>query len=253
MSEGYTAIAKVYEKLNKQVPYKRYADFIEACFDRFMTEKPSLILDLACGTGKLTRELAKRSYDMTGVDGSAEMLSEAIKKKSMSDILYLQQDLTDFELYGTVDATVCTLDSLNYLLDDGELDKCFHLVHNYLIPNGLFIFDMNSPYKFENVYSDNSYILEDAVGGKEIYCGWQNFYDKKSKLCDFFLTLFNENKDGSYERSEEHQTERCYSLYEVEKALENNHLELIGVYSDFNFNEINNKTERWYFVARAKK
>ncbi len=251
--EGYSAIAGVYDKLNKEVDYSRWADFFEKCFERFGSARPEIMLDLACGTGRMTRVLAERGYDMIGVDGSADMLSEAYSAGG-EGILYLLQDMRSFELYGTVGATVCCLDSLNYLLDIKDLENTFSLVHNYSDPDALFIFDMNSPYKFENIYADNAYVLEDEKdGGGAIFCGWQNFYDRESKICDFYLSVFEENEDGSYERADEHQRERCYTLDEVKELLCKRGFELLGVFEDLEFNEIKNDSERWYFVAKAKK
>ena len=159
--EGYGALARFYDQLNAEIDYSAWADFVEACFSRYLAEKPSLVLDLACGTGSMTAELARRGYDMIGIDGSAEMLTEAFSRTvNTPGILFLQQDLRSFELYGTVGAVTCCLDSLNYLLGEGELEQCFSLVHNYLDPNGLFLFDMNTPYKFEQVYASNHYVLE---------------------------------------------------------------------------------------------
>lgn len=245
--EGYSAIAGVYDKLNKDIDYSAWADFFEKCFAQ-QGKKPEIILDLACGTGRMTRELAARGYDMIGVDGSVDMLGEAYSGGA-ENTLYLLQDMREFELYGTVGATVCCLDSLNYLLDIKELEKTFSLVHNYSDPDALFIFDMNTPYKFERVYGDNAYILED----ENIFCGWQNFYDRESRICDFYLSVFEEDGDGAYIRSDEHQQERCYTMDEVKALLQNCGFELLGVYSDFELSGINENTERWYFVAKAKK
>ena len=245
--EGYSAIAGVYDKLNRDIDYSAWADFFEECFAQ-QGKKPEIILDLACGTGRMTRELAARGYDMIGVDGSVDMLGEAYSQGS-ENTLYLLQDMREFELYGTVGATVCCLDSLNYLLDMGDLEKTFSLVHNYSDPEALFIFDMNTPYKFENIYGDNAYILED----ENIFCGWQNFYDSESRICDFYLSVFEEDEDGAYIRSDEHQQERCYTMEEVRALLTKCGFELLGVYSDLELSEINENTERWYFVAKAKK
>ena len=250
--EGYESIARVYDKLNAEIDYGAWANFIEACFERFLSERPSLVLDLASGTGKMTRELRERGYDMIGVDGSAEMLSEALECGS-EGILYLLQDMRSFELYGTVGATVCCLDSVNYLLDELDVLSCFKCVHNYLDPDGVFIFDVNSPYKFENIYGNEAYILEDEDENGAIYCGWQNEYDKESGICDFYLTLFEEDEDGAYLRSDEHQRERCYSMDTLQKLLIESGFELLGAYADFDFREINDTDERWYIVARAKK
>ena len=258
--EGYGALARVYDRLNAEIDYSVWADFIEICFDRHLPSRPSLVLDLACGTGRMTAELARRGYDMIGIDGSADMLSEAFAANQTGDILYLQQDLREFELYGTVGAITCCLDSLNYLLGEGELARCFSLVHNYLDPNGLFLFDMNTPYKFKEIYGTNAYVLEGELPPLEdgdkpcaIFCGWQNEYHPDTRLCDFDLTIFEEAEDGSYFRSDEHQEERCYSMEEISSALQNAKIELLGVYSDFQFSAPTDTTERWYFVARAIK
>ena len=248
--EGYSAIAGVYDKLNKDIDYKAWASFFEKCFDTFGAKRPELFLDLACGTGRMTRELSSRGYDMIGIDGSVEMLGEAYSQGG-EKILYLCQDMREFELYGTVGATVCCLDSLNYLLEEKELKKVFSLVHNYSDPDALFMFDMNTPYKFENVYADNAYILEDEES--DAFCGWQNFYNAESKICDFYLSVFYGNGEGSYTREDEHQKERCYDLPQVENALKTSGFELLGIYSDFDFSPIRDDSERWYFVARAKK
>jgi hypothetical protein len=129
----------------------------------------------------------------------------------------------------------------------------FHGVHNYLDPDGLFIFDMNTPYKFENIYGDNAYILEDEEDGLGIYCGWQNEYDRESGICDFYLSLFEETEEGGYVRSDEHQRERCYPYEKINELLTLCGFELLGVFSDYGFSEASEKTERWYIVAKAKK
>ena len=261
--EGYQAIARVYDRLNAEIDYAAWADFMEICFDRFLPACPELVLDLACGTGSMTLELASRGYDMIGVDGSAEMLSEAYSRATeRQGILFLHQDIRSFELYGTVGAITCCLDSLNYLLSEDDLNACFACVHNYLDPNGLFLFDMNTPYKFCNVYGNNAYVLEDELVWDEgtdteeraaVYCGWQNTYHPDTAVCEFDLSLFEELPNGSYRRTDEHQTERCYTLDEIKSALERNNLEFLGVWSDYAFSSPTDTTERWYFAARAKK
>ncbi len=261
--EGYEAIAHVYDKLNAEIDYTSWADFIEQCFDRFLPTRPQLVLDLACGTGSMTLQLARRGYEMIGVDGSADMLSEAFARaaEAQLNVLWLQQDMRTFELYGTVGAVTCCLDSLNYLLSPEDLSACFATVHNYLDPNGLFLFDMNTPYKFTNVYADNAYILEDELvyadeEGEEripVFCGWQNTYSPEKAICEFDLTLFEELADGTYRRSDEHQRERCYTMKEIASALRGAGLELLGVWSDTAFSAPTDTTERWYFAARAIK
>ncbi len=254
--EGYSAIARVYDRLGAEIDYEKWADFAEACFDRFLPKRPELVLDLACGTGRMTRALAARGYDMIGADGSAEMLAEACSRPH-DGILYLMQDMRSFELYGTVGAVTCCLDSVNYLLTEADLDACFSLVHNYLDPNGLFFFDVNTPYKFQHIYGGNAYLLEeelrDSDGSFSVYCGWQNTFCPETGICDFDLSLFEELPNGDYRRSDEHQQERCYSLETLLAALKRAKLEPLGVYSDFRFSAPTDTDERWYFCARAIK
>ena len=261
--EGYRAVARVYDRLNAEIDYGAWADFVERCFDRFLPTRPELVLDLACGTGSMTIPLAERGYDMIGVDGSADMLSEAYARAMGRErLLFLQQDMRSFELYGTVGAVTCCLDSLNYLLTSEDLNACLGLVHNYLDPDGVFLFDVNTPHKFRSVYGDNAYVLEDELVWDEgtdteeraaVYCGWQNHFDPSTRICDFDLTIFEELPNGSYRRSDEHQQERCYELNELTDALNANRFELLGVWSDFQFSAPTESTERWYIAARAKK
>lgn len=259
----YNVIAGVYDKINSGVDYEKWADFIESLFNKYLNEKPELVLDLASGTGKMSLQLARRGYDMIGVDASEDMLSRAADVVFDAIIdgelpedgkrpLFLCQSMTDFELYGTVGAIVCCLDSLNYLTKDGELSKCFSLAHNYLDPDGLFIFDMNTPYKFENIYGENAYVY-DVDGEKGSFCVWQNFYDRETELCDFLLTVFEEENDGRYTRHDEEQRERCYSMDEIKNTLKETGFQLLGVYSDYDASPVNDDTHRWYFCTRAIK
>ena len=262
----YNTIAGVYDSINSGVDYRKWADLFEGAFDKYLGKRPELVLDLACGTGRMTLEMAKRGYDMIGVDGSAEMLARAtdalydmIDSGELSEDsprpLFLCQDMREFELYGTVGAAICCLDSLNYLTGDGELQKCFSLVHNYLDPDGLFMFDMNTPYKFKNIYGENAYVY-DMPAGEDAgarFCVWQNFYDEETRICDFYLTLFEESEDGRYERYEEVQREKMYTLRAIKKALADSGFEFIGAYSNFNFNAATDADDRIYVVARCKK
>lgn len=248
----YASLASVYDRLNYGCDYEKIANFLASEIKENERVSSSLVLDLACGTGRLTFLLRDRGFDMTGIDLSEEMLSQAkalCHKEGVSDILWLCQDMRSFELYGTVGAVVCCLDSINYLTSRNGLSKCFSLVHNYLDPNGIFIFDVNTPYKFEHIYGNNHYILEDDG----IYCGWQNYFDKKSGLCDFELSFFYENGDGSYTRLDETQTERCYSIKTVTDLLIKNGFEIIKIISDFEGSPLKDTDERAYFVCRAIK
>lgn len=250
----YDLIAPLYDRVNGDVDYVKWADFIEDIIKKeHKGAYPELVLDLGCGTGRMTLELAKRGYDMTGVDYSVEMLDiarENAEDAGLSDkMLWLCQDMREFELYGTVDVTVSCLDTVNHLTSTSDLYKCLSLVHNYLIPDGLFIFDVNGKYKFENIYANESYVMEDDGS----FCVWQNFYNEKSRLCDFYITLFEETEDGIYERYDEEQRERMYTLRALKKALSDNGFEFLGAYSDFDFAPGDDSSERIYIVARCIK
>lgn len=251
----YEALAAVYDRLNGDVDYEALADFARATFARYGVS-PELVLDLGCGTGGLTFPLARRGYDMIGVDGSAEMLSRAYERKTAENangVLFLCQDMRGFELYGTVGAVVSSLDCINYLTGKGDLEKCFSLVHNYLDPDGVFLFDVNTPYKFEHVFGNEAYVLESDEGGGAAYCGWQNEYDEKTRLCRFYLSVFTEEEDGRYRRTDEEQTERCYTREELTAALTGAGFSEISFFGDLQFGEPTDTTERWFVAAKCKK
>lgn len=251
----YDLIADAYDRINKDIDYSEWADFIE-----HITElewrgdaKPELILDLGCGTGSMTLELSHRGYDMTGIDYSPEMLDiarERAEAEGLADrILLLCQDMTEIDLYGTVDIAVSCLDCINHLTEPRDVRKCFSLVHNFLVPDGLFIFDVNGKYKFESLYADECYVIEE----EKTFITWQNNYNPKSRICDFYITRFSECGDGRYTRSDEMQRERMYTLKSIRKMLSDTGFELIGAYSDFDMSEGSDANERIYIAARCKK
>ena len=245
---SYDILAPVYDRLNRDVDYEAWADFTERCFSRYMEKKPELVLDLACGTGAMTFALARRGYDMTAIDISEEMLAEAESKAretGMEGILFLRGDMTDFELYGTVQAVVCTLDGLNHLSTRRELDACLALVSNYLEPGGVFLFDLNTPRKFRTVYADRDYILEDDGA----VCCWRNRLNRKGDTVDFFLTVFEEQESGLWTRRDDVTRERAWGLRAVKNALEKAGLTHLSVSSDFAFSPPDEETERWYVAA----
>ena len=249
----YDILAPIYDAVNRDIDYPAWADFIERIVEKESRTKPELVLDLGCGTGKMTLELARRGYDMTGVDISTEMLdiarNEAEAAGLGNDILWLCQDIRDFELYGTVDLTVCCLDTINHLTSPKDVERCFSLVHNYLIPDGLFIFDINGKSKFEDTYGQEVYVMDE----EDSFCVWQNQYNKKSHLCDFLITVFAQNENGSYDRYDEVQTERMYTIRSITKKLKDTGFELIGTYSDFDNTTATDESDRIYIVARCIK
>ncbi len=241
----YGDFAVLYEKL-QDINYEAYADYIEEIFKK-ENIKPELVLDLACGTGTLTAIMAKRGYDMIGIDMSFEMLDIARDKmyEDNLDILYLNQDMTEFELYGTVDAIICSLDGVNYLTEDGDLLKMLKLVKNYLNPGGIMIFDINSEYKLSTVLGNNTFVTEE----KDIFYVWQNEYDEKSKICYFNLDFFEKN-GNTYKRYTEEQAERAYSEAEIRCCAESAGLDVCGFFGEFGFESPTEKTERCFVVLK---
>lgn len=242
----YNRFAYLYDDLMNDVDYEKWVDYYFKIFRRYGLE-PKLGLDLGCGTGNLTTLLAKRGVDMTGVDSSADMLSVAGRKNTEESILYLNQNMTEFELYGTVDFIVSGLDCINYVTDKRDLMKVFRLANNYLEPGGLFIFDINTQHKLENVLGNNVFIIE----SENCFCSWQNEYDRRRKICDFYLTFFcNEGKH--YSRFDEVHSERAYSIDEITAMLEKAGMKLLRVYDDRSFDSPKYDSERVFFVAQEQ-
>lgn len=242
----YTNFAYIYDRLMYDVDYKQWADYLERIFKRYGL-KPGLVSDLGCGTGNLCLEMAQRRYDMIGIDISEDMLSCAREKaeKAGSDILFLQQDMTCFELYGTVDAIVCLMDSLNYIIRKQGVQNLFKLAQNYLNPEGLFIFDINSAYKLREVLGNN--VFYDI--GEDLTYIWQNRFDSRKSLCTFDLTFFV-RKGSQYDRYEEEHLERAYTVEEIEQMAKKAGLERLGVFHEFSFREPEEKSQRIFFVFR---
>ena len=243
--ENYTDFAYIYDKLIDQ-DYEKWADYIEDIF-KIHNKNPKLVLDLGCGTGSITSILAKRGYDMIGVDISPDMLNIAREKSADEnlDILYLCQDIREFELYGTVDAIICTLDVLNYITNYNDLKQVFSLVKNYLNPDGIFIFDINTEYKLKNILGNNTFVYEEDG----IFYTWENEFTEN--ISNQFLTFFVENKNGLYERFDENHIQRAYETQEIKKALEVNNLNFDAEYSLFTTDKPDKKCEKTVIVSKC--
>ena len=197
----------------------------------------------------MTGLLAGKGYDMIGVDNSEEMLAEAMEKRveSGQDILYLLQDMQEFELYGTVRAVVSVCDSLNYITDRDELRHVFELVNNYLDPSGIFIFDMNTEYKYTHLLADGTF----AENREESSFIWENFYDEDERINEYDLTLFI--KEGElFRKFEETHYQRCYSLDEVKEAAKEAGMEFVAAYDAFTRKQVKDDSERVYLVFRER-
>lgn len=251
--EAYTEFANVYEKFMDNVPYEKWCEAICEILRSHGIED-GLVLDLGCGTGTMTRLLREKGYDMIGVDNSAEML-EIAREHPDDGILYLQQDMREFELYGTVRAIVSVCDSMNYLTEDGDLEQVFRLANNYLDPGGLFIFDMNTEYKYREMLGDQT-IAEERENCSFI---WDNYYYEEEKINEYQLSLFVEDpvlseKTGQdiCRKFQEMHYQRAYSLAEVKAALEVAGMEFIAAYDAFTRNPVHQESERMYIIAREQ-
>ncbi len=245
--ESYSGFAKVYDLFMDNIPYEEWTDYVkELLTEEGITE--GILLDLGCGTGSVTELLAKSGFDMIGIDNSEEMLEIAMEKreKSRFDILYLLQDMRAFELYGTVKGVVSICDSMNYILEDEDLLDVFRLVHNYLDNEGIFIFDMNTMYKYEEILSDKTF-AEDREESSFI---WENYYDEEEAINQYDLSLFVREEDGRYRKYEETHLQRAYEQDRVEALIKESGLELLHVYDAFTRDLPAEDSQRIYFVCR---
>ena len=249
--EAYTGFAEVYDLFMDNVPYEQWAEYITGLLREYGIED-GLVLDLGCGTGTMTELLAEAGYDMIGIDQTEEMLEEALEKKEASghDILYLCQDMREFELYGTVRAIVCVCDSMNYILEEEEiLDILSAAAYNYLDYDGLFIFDLNTEYKYREILGEQT-IAENREEGSFI---WENYYDEAQRINEYQLTLFVKEKEDLYRKFEETHYQRAYSLDTVRNLVERSGLRLLHMYDAFTREPAREDSERIYVICQREK
>ena len=249
--EAYTSFAEVYDQFMDNVPYREWADFLQEILQKEGIND-GLVLDLGCGTGSMTEELAGRGYDMIGVDNSEDMLEIAMEKRQESghDILYLLQDMQEFELYGTVRAVVSVCDSVNYVTEKEELEQVFRLVNNYLDPGGIFVFDFNTEYKYREVLGDRT-IAENREDSSFI---WDNYYYEEEHRNEYELTLFIQEADQKelYHKYQETHFQRAYTLEEIRELLEKSGLRFVAAYEDYTKEAPGKGSERICVVAREQ-
>lgn len=248
--DAYTSFASVYDTFMDNIPYEEWAEYLVALLKEHQVEE-GLVLDLGCGTGSMTELLAQAGYDMIGIDNAEEMLEIAIEKREKSghDILYLLQDMREFELYGTVRAIVSICDSVNYITEEDELVEVFRLVNNYLDPKGMFIFDFNTTYKYKEVLGDRV-IAEDR---EECSFIWNNYYYEEEKINEYELSLFIREEDSDlYRKFQETHFQRAYDLKTIKELIEESGLEYITAYDAFTRNAPTETSERIYVIARER-
>ena len=249
--EAYTSFAEVYDQFMDNVPYQEWADFLQEILQKEGI-CDGLVLDLGCGTGSMTEELASRGYDMIGVDNSEEMLEIAMDKRQKSgyDILYLLQDMQEFELYGTVRAVISVCDSVNYVTEPDELETVFRLVNNYLDPDGVFLFDFNTEYKYREVLGDRT-IAENREDSSFI---WDNYYYEEEKMNEYELILFIQaaDKPDLYHKYQETHFQRAYTLEEIKELLGKSGLVFVDAYDAYTKDPPGTDSERICVVAREQ-
>lgn len=259
MAESYLDFAGVYDELMDAVPYEQWCETIVSFIEKYGVSKPerdtedllaserNLVLDMGCGTGTLTELLFRKGYDMIGVDNSEAMLEKAMEKKDKSgaEILYLLQDMRELSLYSTVGTVVCVCDSLNYILEEDELLECFLLVNNYLYPGGIFIFDFNTVYKYQNVIGDTT-IAENRENCSFI---WENFYDSGGELNEYDLTVFVKEKEDIFRRFQETHIQRGYRVEQMQRLVEQAGMRVLEIRDADTGGQVTQTSERVYIVA----
>lgn len=243
----YSGLSSVYDRLMADADYpKRTAELLRL-FEKY-DRKPALLLDLACGTGGFSNEMAKRGIQVIGVDISPEMLSIAgSRSRELGlEILYLCQNAAELDLYGTVDGAICCMDSLNHITDYKTLCRAIKRVSLFLEPGRLFVFDVNTLYKHKTVLGNNTFVLEE----NGVYCVWDNEYDAGRHITTATLDFFAEQPDGRYERSGDTVEERYYSPALLKKAISAAGLEIVSVCGEFTDCAPQKECERAVYITR---
>ena len=246
---AYEAFASVYDIFMEQVEYDQWMNHIHAIWEKFGLQ-PKTVIDLGCGTGSIALPLAKEGYDVIGVDLSPEMLTEA-DHKAMEEgvsVRFACQDMTELELGEEADCILSLCDSMNYLTEDGQLEDAFKSIAQHMKQESLFLFDLNTEYKFKDVLGQN------VFGSAEEHAAyiWENDYDEEEKINEYYVSFFIENEEGLYERIEEFHYERAYSMEEIEEGLQAADMELVEVMDGYSFDAPHEESERLLFAARLK-
>ena len=243
---AYGALAKVYDQLTEDVGYERRADYIEKLFKRSRLPVHT-VLDLACGTGEMTAILTRRGYELVAADASPEMLVQAREKAADLEgepPVFLNQSMTGLDLYGTVDAAICCLDSLNYLTSPKDVQKCFQRLHLFSAPGGLLVFDVNTPEKLAAM--DGQVFLDET---EDVYCVWRTEFERRSKICSYWMDIFTRREDGGWDRAGEEHRQRAYEVDELKAWLLDAGFTRIRTFGDCRMSAPREGAQRIYFSA----
>lgn len=240
---GYEEFAAYYDFLTENIDYRNLAEYYDRLNEKFGGVK-GIMLDLACGTGSLSVVLSKMGYDVIGTDISEEMLNVAVSKEH-EGIEYLCQDMTELDLFGTIDGAICSLDSINHLEDKAAVRKAFERVSLFMNKGALFMFDVNTLYKHEHILADNTFVYDT----ENVYCVWQNEY-LGNGVTQIYLDFFEEDENGMYGRYSDEFTETAYGREEIEKMLTDAGFEICACYEYLTENEPTEESEKLTFVAK---
>ena len=281
--EAYTDFAAVYDTFMDETPYEEWGVFVSSLIEKYGLSKPAavadgkgsadegslgdaeevledteaaleqeknLVVELGCGTGSFTQVMAKRGYDIMGIDLSSDMLDIARKKSQEAglNIMYLEQDMRELDLYCTAGTIVSVCDSVNYLLEDEDVVETFKLVNNFLFPKGIFIFDFNTLHKYRDVIGDTT-IAENREDCSFI---WENYYHEEEHINEYDVTIFArcDDKDEIFRRSVETHYQRGYTLEEMRGFIEAAGLEFVTAIDADSHEEPTDDSERVYVVCR---
>ena len=243
---SYEALAGSYDALTEDVAYQRRADFIEKLLRRSQVPVKT-VLDLACGTGTMTCLFARRGYEMIAVDGSEDMLSRAREKaEGLPGVppLFLHQEMPKLDLYGTVEAAICCLDSLNYLTAPAEVQRTFQRLSLFVQPGGVLVFDVHTPEHLAGL--DGQVFLDER---EDVYCVWRPEYDRRSGICTYYMDLFNRRGDGAWDRQLEIHRQRSYPIAQLRSWLMEAGFPKVSTYGDCRMRAPREGEERVYFCA----
>ena len=243
---SYENFAETYDILMNDVDYKSRTEYLLKLFKNH-GKIPTLLLDLACGTGGFSNCFAKKGIEVIGVDMSEEMLAKAGENSAEmgTDVLFLCQKAEELDLYGTVDGAICCMDSLNHITNIKNLTAAVNKVSLFLEKDCLFIFDVNTEYKHRNILGDNTFVVEEDG----VVCVWQNSYHADRLTTDISLDFFIE-QDGHYIRSSEDFSERAYTESELSEILRKAELSTDAIYDDMTYNPPTDKSERVIYVTK---
>ncbi|NLT09160.1 MAG: methyltransferase domain-containing protein [Ruminococcus sp.] len=246
---GYSAFARYYDQLTANIDYKKRGEYFHSIIQKFKTTKENILLDLACGTGSISEVMAGLGYDVIGVDNSDEMLGMAIEKKFDSglNIQYLCQDMRKLDMFGTIDITICALDSINHLAGLNDVRKVFENVAFFSELGGLFIFDVNTLYKHRKILADNTFTYETD----DVYCVWENTLNRDTDEVKMNLEFFEREENGLWYRSSDSFSEKAYSEKDIEELLTQSGFELLGKYGDDTYEPPTETCQRIVYAARC--